>query len=391
MVEKYPLSFDLNERSTADSLSATNPKVSVLVTTYNQENFITKAIDSVLTQAVDFPYEIVIGEDASADRTREIVKNLASQHPDKIRVLLRDSDVANRDRRLGLAGKINYLQALRACRGQYIAILDGDDYFTSVQKLQRQVDFLDTHPECVICFHNVLAFYEDGNRAPEKLSPPDRKEIGDLEELLLGNFIPACSIMYRREPVIRIPDWFLTAKMGDWPLNILKAQYGKIGYLNEVMAAYRVHAGGVWTRRQRSHQLLTSIKVLDQIHSDLDFKYRDRIRDAKTRLLFELAELYVQRDHRRLALIPVRRGLRTSRGAHKGLVNLYLRLKIPRIYQLFTTVRKVARRSLSSSLCSLCVSVPLWLLFLSTFTTEAQRHVGCTEKIWEKLLLGQRF
>jgi glycosyltransferase involved in cell wall biosynthesis len=94
------------------------PKVSILVTTYNQERLITQAIDSILIQAVSFPYEVVIGEDASSDRTRDIVVELGKQHPDKIRVLLRNPEEAERDRRIRLAGKINYLIALRACRGE---------------------------------------------------------------------------------------------------------------------------------------------------------------------------------------------------------------------------------------------------------------------------------
>lgn len=340
MVEKYPQSFDLKQPPDLAN-SPIKPKVSILVTTYNQENLVTQAIDSILTQDVNFPYEIVIGEDASTDRTREIVVELGQQHPDKIRVLLRNPEEAERDRRVRLAGKINYLTALRACRGEYIAILDGDDYFTSPHKLQKQVDFLDMHPECVICFHNVLAIYEDGSKAPENLCPVDQKKITGIRELLWGNFIPACSIMYRREPMVEIPDWFLTARMGDWPLNIFKAQHGKIGYIDEVMAAYRVHAGGVWSLSKRSHQLLTSIKVLDHIDRDLGFKYSDTIRAAKTRFLFELAELYLQRGHARFALIPVKHGLRCSRGRHKGILSLWLRLQSPSLYRSFTRLRGV--------------------------------------------------
>jgi glycosyltransferase involved in cell wall biosynthesis len=339
MVEKYPRSFSLKQPPPESESTIDTPKVSILVTTYNQEHLITEAIDSILSQQVSFPYEIVIGEDASSDRTRDIVVALGQQHRDKIRVLLRNPAEAERDRAIRLAGKINYLTALRACRGEYIAILDGDDYFTSPHKLQRQVDFLDSHPECVICFHNVLAVYEDGSKPPETLCPPDQKPITDIEQLLWGNFIPACSIMYRREPIVDIPDWFLTARMGDWPLNIFKAQYGKIGYLNEVMAAYRVHEAGVWSLRKRSHQLLTSIKVLDKIDGDLGFKYHDTIRRAKTRFLFELAELYLHRGHSQFALIPVKRALRSSRGRHKGILSLWLRLQTPALYRGFTKLR----------------------------------------------------
>jgi glycosyltransferase involved in cell wall biosynthesis len=331
MVEKYPQSFDLKKSKPV----AYRPKVSILVITYNQEHLISQAINSILSQAVNFPYEIVIGEDASIDRTREIVVELGKQYPEKIRVLLRNPEEADRDRRIGLAGKINYLTTLRECRGEYIAHCDGDDYFTSPHKLQRQVDFLETHPECAICFHNVVAIYENGNTGPEKLCPANQKTITDIEELLWGNFIPACSIMFRREPLLEIPDWFLTVKMGDWPLNILKAQQGKIGYIDEVMAAYRVHAAGVWTLRKRSHQILTSLKVLDNIDRDLGFKYHASIRGAKTRIFFELAELYLQRGHPRFALIPVKKAMRLSRGSHKGILSLWLRLQTPGLYRMF--------------------------------------------------------
>jgi hypothetical protein len=228
---------------------------------------------------------------------------------------------------------MNFLQSLQSCRGEYIAILDGDDYFTSPHKLQKQVDFLDAHPECMICFHNVRAVYADDSEGGENLCREDQKEITDIEQLLWGNFIPSCSIMHRREPVLELPDWFFTAKVGDWPLNIFRAQFGKIGYLNEVLSAYRVHAAGAWSLGKRSRQLIISMKILDNIDKDLGFKYSATIRAAKTRILFELAELYLQRGHARLALIPVKRALRTSRGRHRGILSLWLRLQTPGPYR----------------------------------------------------------
>jgi len=350
MVEKCPRNYVVKEPD-----SSSQPKVSVLITTYNQENLITQTVDSVLMQIVNFDYEIVIGEDASSDRTREIVMELARQHPEKIRVLLRDPEVANRERHL--SGKMNFLQALQSCRGEYIAILDGDDYFTSPHKLQKQVDFLDAHPECMICFHNVRAVYADDSQGVENLCREDQKEITDIEQLLWGNYIPSCSIMHRREPVLQLPDWFFTAKVGDWPLNIFRAQFGKIGYLNEVLSAYRVHAAGAWSLRKRSHQLVNSIKILDNIDKDLGFKYSATIRGAKARFLFELAEFYLQSGHARFALVPVTRALRLSRGRHEGIVKLWLRLQMPTVYRAFRTLRAIVRASSLCNLCVLCVSV----------------------------------
>jgi hypothetical protein len=132
--------------------------------------------------------------------------------------------------------------------------------------------------------------------------------------------------------------------MGDWALNIFKAQQGKIGYIGEVMAAYRVHVAGVWSLRKRSHQLLTSIKVLDNIDRDLAFKYSESIRGSKTRFFFELAELYLQRGHARFALIPLKLGLWASRGRHKGLLSLWLRLRAPGLYRGYINLKKAAHR-----------------------------------------------
>src|SRR5438309_1588573 len=108
-------------------------------------------------QVTDFDYEIVIGEDCSTDRTREIVADLARLYPEKIRPLFHETNVgANR----------NLALALQMCQGQYVALLEGDDYWIDARKLQRQVWFLDDHPDYVICFHNVQVIYEDGSKIP---------------------------------------------------------------------------------------------------------------------------------------------------------------------------------------------------------------------------------
>src|SRR5882672_6480832 len=155
-------------------------KVSVSVITYNQEEFIAQAIDSILRQEVSFDYEIVIGEDASTDRTREIVLELERRHPDRIRVMLRDAGTSERDRARGLGGKTNFVQGIQDCRGKYVALLDGDDYWTDSHKLQKQVDFLERHPECSLCFHNAEMFYEDGSQSSMNLRPADQKEISTV-------------------------------------------------------------------------------------------------------------------------------------------------------------------------------------------------------------------
>ncbi len=121
-------------------------KVSVLVVTYNHENYIVQAIDSILAQEVNFDYEILIIEDCSTDRTRSIVLDLQAKYPERIRLSLAEQNECSNKR---------FATEFLASPAEYVATLDGDDYWTSPHKLQKQVDFLDAHPECAICFHNT--------------------------------------------------------------------------------------------------------------------------------------------------------------------------------------------------------------------------------------------
>jgi len=244
-------------------------KVSVAIFAYNHERFIRQAIDSALMQQVDFDYEIVIGEDCSMDDTRAIVADYQKRFPRRICLLLSEKN---------LGGRKNLTRTLRNCQGEYVALLDGDDYWTSPYKLQKQVDFLDSHPECAICFHEVTVFDEDGSGGPRNYCRADQKKISTLEDLLSKNFIPTCSVMYRNGLVNELPDWYYAVPVGDWPFHILVAQHGNIGYIDEVMGAYRKHPGGVLSRLDRGELFLQDLEVLRQINAGLNFRYEDRIR-----------------------------------------------------------------------------------------------------------------
>src|ERR1700686_765845 len=121
-------------------------KLSVMLITYNHEPFIAQVLQSILDQRVNFDYEIVVGEDCSTDRTREILMNFHYRYPGRIVPLLRD-------RNLGMM--LNLKQTPSACQGKYVALIEGDDYWTCEDKLQKQVDFLDSHPEYAICCHRA--------------------------------------------------------------------------------------------------------------------------------------------------------------------------------------------------------------------------------------------
>lgn len=281
---------------------AVDVKVSVCMITYNHERFVRQAIENVLTQEVDFEYELVIGEDCSTDGTRQIVVEYARKHPERIRPLLHDHN-------LGLMGKGNFLAVYKACSGQYVAMCEGDDYWTDPHKLQKQVDFLEAHPECSMCFHNVEVIYEDQSQAPRNYCPSGQKQISGLEDILKWNFIPTCSAMYRQRIARELPDWFYLVRMGDWPLNLLYAEHGKLGYINQVMGVYRLHPGAAWSSLSRIEMLLEIIKVYHFVNAHLGFRYKRLIETCLSDCYCTLATAYALEGDMAKARMYARRSL----------------------------------------------------------------------------------
>lgn len=317
-------------------------KVSVLITTYNQEAFIAQALESVLAQSVDFPYEILIGEDASTDRTREIVEQFATKYPDTIRVLLADPTIAERDRARGIGGKTNFMMGFAACRGEYIALLDGDDYWTDPYKLQKQLDFLSRHPECNGCFHDVMVCYEDGSAPAHRMCGPDQKEISTVEDLLKGNFISTCSVVFRKM-FGELPAWFYDMPTGDWPLHVLSAEYGKLGYINQVMATYRLHRKGFWSQQDYLMSLEKEMKIYKAFRDHFGSRYKAIISKEMSERFLRLAGECMQRGDKAAAKSFARQGLAERlRNAHLPSRNLsvtLLRLYLPALHKALGTLR----------------------------------------------------
>ncbi|MBC8156391.1 MAG: glycosyltransferase [Bacteroidetes bacterium] len=249
-------------------------KVSVSIATYNQAQFIGEAIQSVLDQETNFAYEIIVGDDCSTDDTQRVILDYQARYPDKVRPLLHEKN-------LGGAGKYNALSTFAVSQGQYIATMDGDDYWISPHKLQKQVDFLESHPACSTCFHNAQIIWEDGSYAPELVNGPDQKEISTLDDLVGETeiwFMATSSVMFRNGLLTDYPDWYHQSKSGDIPRYILLAKLGAIGYLPDVMSVYRKNRGGVsFTDSEVDADFLFNrIGMYNGINRELDYKY-DRV------------------------------------------------------------------------------------------------------------------
>lgn len=287
---------------------------------YNHEAYIEQAVRGVLAQRTNFDYEIVIGEDCSTDRTLEILRDLQAQYPDKIRLLTTDHN-------LGMIE--NSIRSYLACKGEYVALLDGDDYWCAEDKLQMQVDFLDQHPDFSICFHSVLQVDEDGVQPPKVLQPNPVQDVYEISDLIGSNFIQTCSAVLRNSAIGEFPAWAHDLNLLDWLMFIMAARHGKIKYIDEVMGAYRVHSLGFWSSMEPKKRLVTYFTYFENLDSFLGYQYTRPIQNNLARywrkmmdLLYEQAILqdsiqaaceFIQENHSALeARRSMPRGWRTE-------------------------------------------------------------------------------
>jgi glycosyltransferase involved in cell wall biosynthesis len=304
------------------------------MTTYKHEKFIAQAIESVLMQETRFPFEVVVGEDSSPDDTRRIVEEYQRRHPDTIRLIARERNLCSG----------NFVETYAACRGTYIAILEGDDYWTSPDKLQVQVDALDAHPDWVLCFHTVQVVREDGSKPPY-LFPQGRKEVSTLDDLLRGNFIQTCSVMFRNGVVQKFPEWYFSLAVGDWPLFIMLAQHGRLGYLDRVMAGYRIHSGGVWMSKDEFFRVERCLEMLGQIRQILDSPRQARLTDQIVSDYIELAteqmkKGYVSEARSTLWGLLRRESVLRCGFPHRRALRVALEIDAPRVLRLIRWIRQ---------------------------------------------------
>ena len=209
--------------------------VSIFILTYNQESYITQTLKSVLNQKTNFNFQLVIGEDCSTDNTREICEQFAEKYAGKIKLL------PSLGKNIGLIA--NYMRTIKECDGKYIAICDGDDYWIDDNKLQKQVDILESNEELSIVYTKVRRLYPDGKFKESIVK--DRKLISAFEDLVFDNFIPSVSVLFRnKQDTMHIPEWLIHFPYGDWPTYLWTIKdSGSIYFLDEITAVYRTEIG----------------------------------------------------------------------------------------------------------------------------------------------------
>jgi len=268
-------------------------KVSVCVPTFNHERYIAQMLEGALTQKTSFPFEIVIGDDASTDGSQKIIRDYAERYPDIIKPFLHKENQGPFEPR-EFAGRNNVLQLLKACRGEFVAMCEGDDYWTDPYKLQKQVDFMESNPDFAICHHNVDVTYEDGSPS-HRFNKENQALTSTLDDILQDRwFMATGSWLYRNYFLTEdFAAWHASAAAGDWALSIQLAAKGKIGYLPETMGVYRKHSAGlsnvhsssnVWFLRNRK-------EMFENVNLWLNKKYDNTILETVARYTEQLEKL----------------------------------------------------------------------------------------------------
>jgi glycosyltransferase involved in cell wall biosynthesis len=231
--------------------------ISVWITTYNHEQFIAEAIESVLMQQTTFTYELIIGEDCSTDGTREIVLAYKARYPDKIRLFLPDSNL----------GMIPMAWAsYRCCTGRYVAWLDGDDYWLDPLKIQKQVEFLENNPAFSFCFHKVrvqTSTHSYNSKDPLMASEDDTLSVSDF--IKINNPVHSLSVVHRNIPTENLPAWLFNLPYPDLGFYFVLCKYGKAKFLRDVMGTYRIHDNGAYSGQSDYYNFTKALSFFNTI------------------------------------------------------------------------------------------------------------------------------
>ena len=238
---------------------AVNPLVSVCIQTYQHVHYIKECLDGILNQKTNFDFEILLGEDASTDGTREICIDYAERYPEKIRLFLH-----HRENNISVGGKpsgrFNFLYNLYTAQGKYIALCEGDDYWTDPLKLQKQVDMLEKNHNLGLCFTDCKLVDTKNKVLKENFIPPKfQRELNQSD--ILSRFCPNTNTtLFRRELIVGINfENFKSVYNGDSFLFGFILQKLNAGYLPIKGGAYREHEGGIWSQKKQEFKLEKSI------------------------------------------------------------------------------------------------------------------------------------
>ncbi len=266
-----------------------NPVVSICVQTYQHVNYIKQCLDGILMQETTFPFEILLGEDASTDGTREICLEYAKKYTDKIRLFSH-----HRENNIKINGKptgrFNFMYNFYVARGKYIALCEGDDYWIDPFKLQKQVDFLEKNTGVDLCFHRAHLLTNNGFKIHNVPLPFLEKSFNFIQLLKHFNFIATASVIFRRPEPFNLPNWFSTVPFGDLGLYKIVSQEKHIACVNEVMCVYRIQPKGLWSGLNKRSGKMAYLSFYKNIYKALDKDEKKVVKNKAEKLIREIAK-----------------------------------------------------------------------------------------------------
>ena len=238
-------------------------RVSIWCATYNHEKYIKDALEGFLRQKTNFKYKVVVYDDASTDRTSQILREYQNDYPEIFHVYISDHNRWKEKTRRSFF----YEYKKEKLNTQYVAYCDGDDYWLDENKLQLQVDYMDAHPECMMCIHNAvwMDFLDGTTKNGNPFDICGEKDIG-LEELIeqKNGHPPTASFLFRRE-LLEKDFFFFDAPVGDYTLLLCAATNGTVHYNSKLMSVYRYRTPGSYSDSYQREDTFNSYYCLGLI------------------------------------------------------------------------------------------------------------------------------
>ena len=300
-----------------ESSKPSNAVVSICCISYNQEQWIARCLEGMIAQVVDFPIEILIYDDASTDRTQDIIKQYQSRHPHLITATLSETNQFSQ-------GYKPLIELVKSASGKYIALCEADDYWTDPTKLAQQVSWLESNPETVMVGHEVLAVDAQGrqiswftSRNPFNPSPIER-DFDQFALQTLAGVIPTCCRLFRNIP-FEIPKEASSTLASDAFLQVVLAEYGSYKYLKDIgPACYTVSDAGVWSSLDSASKLRRNEHLYRQVSLYLKrvghTKAHKKVKRKASALLLEQK---IRRALLALGLLPLAQAIKRRLVAYK--------------------------------------------------------------------------
>ncbi len=316
-------------------------QVSIICLTYNHVRYIKKCLNSLISQVTSFKYKILIHDDASNDGTTDIIREYASRYPEKIVPIIEDQNIYSQG--LSCLSSIEPL-----LEGEYIAICEGDDWWTDKEKLQKQFNYMSKHPECSLCVHDAI-IYNDKLGIITGAFPSSGPERNITIEQIIeggGGYLATNSFFYRRE-YFYLPKPYQGWGVGDYPRMIFLGTQGSIHFLDGIMSAYRNDASGSWSEVHSA-----SIKIWEDTAEKIVIGLKE----------FDKSTKYVYHESVKMGIFRLKYPIYIKNHDLKSLVtdgNLWQFRKLPIKEQIKSAIKIILPNCLINIIVKICHTVSI--------------------------------